>query len=77
MIGEVSVEDLLDLHVQQDLSRLLLHDEMTESWEEEAESVRSDLERQSRALLTETIKVHEVYLQFPPASGGSWMRMSV
>ena len=43
VIGEVSVENLLDLHVQQDLSRLLLHNEMTESWEEKTQSVGSYL----------------------------------
>ena len=45
VIGEVGVEDLLDLHVQQDLSGLLLHNEMAESREEKPQSVRSDLER--------------------------------
>ena len=45
VVGEVGVEDLLDLHVQQDLSGLLLHNEMAESWEEKPQSVRSDLKR--------------------------------
>ena len=45
VIGEVSVEDLLDLHVQQNLSRLLLHNQMAESWQEKTQRVRGDLQR--------------------------------
>jgi len=45
VVGEVGVEDLLDLHVQQNLPRLLLCNEMAECREEEAQCVWSHLVR--------------------------------
>ena len=48
VIGEVGVEDLLDLHVQQDLPGLLLHDQVAEGGQEEAQSVRSNLAKDRR-----------------------------
>ena len=48
MVGEVGVEDLLDLHVQQDLPGLLLHDQVAEGGQEEAQSVRSNLAKDRR-----------------------------
>ena len=66
VIGEVGVEDLLDLHVQQDLSGLLLHNEMTEGRQEKPQSVRSDLEEESGALLTRELNITRVLLTISP-----------